>query len=119
MLCFSTYGQTMIKVGNEIENNKNKGLNMSELFVGQNWKVHPDWVRICIIKQFNTAMNIGKNFCKFQVYCKFHYMEYKTFNNSEDELLYFVNSFYNSSWTWSNQYGEDSSQDSGDEEHRK
>lgn len=39
----STYGQTMIKVGNEIENNKNKGLNMSDLFVGQNWKVHPDW----------------------------------------------------------------------------
>lgn len=96
MLCFSTYGQTMIKVGTEIENNKNKGLNMSELFVGQNWKVHPDWV-----------------------YCKFHYMEYKTFNNSEDELLYFVNSFYDPSWKWSNQYGEDSSQDTGDEEHRK
>lgn len=39
----STYGQTLIKVGHEIKNNINKGLNMSELFVGQNWKVHPDW----------------------------------------------------------------------------
>lgn len=39
----STYGQTLIKVGHEIKNNINKGLNMSDLFVGQNWKVHPDW----------------------------------------------------------------------------
>lgn len=39
----STYGQTFIKVGNEIRNNINKGLNISEWFIGENWKVHPDW----------------------------------------------------------------------------
>lgn len=39
----STYGQTFIKVGNEIQNNINKGINMTEWFVGENWKVHPDW----------------------------------------------------------------------------
>lgn len=39
----STYGQTFIKVGNEIRNNINMGLNISEWFVGENWKVHPDW----------------------------------------------------------------------------
>lgn len=39
----STYGQTFIKVGNEIRNNINMGNNISEWFVGENWKVHPDW----------------------------------------------------------------------------
>lgn len=39
----STYGQTFIKVGHEIQNNINANVNMSELFLGQNWKVHPDW----------------------------------------------------------------------------
>lgn len=39
----STYGQTFIKVGNEIKENKDKQLNISEWFVGENWKVHPDW----------------------------------------------------------------------------
>lgn len=39
----SAYGQTLIQVGDEIRNNLNKGLNMSELFMGENWKVQPDW----------------------------------------------------------------------------
>lgn len=39
----STYGQTLIKVRDEIHNNIKSGLNMSDLFVGENWKVHPDW----------------------------------------------------------------------------
>lgn len=39
----STYGQTLVKVGKEIQNNMNNRTNMSDLFLGQNWKVHPDW----------------------------------------------------------------------------
>lgn len=39
----STYGQTLIRVRDEIRNNIKSGLNMSDLFVGQNFKVHPDW----------------------------------------------------------------------------
>lgn len=39
----STYGKTLIKVGDEIRNNINKGINMSSLFSNQNWKVQPDW----------------------------------------------------------------------------
>lgn len=39
----STYGQTLIKVRDEIHSNIKSGFNMTELFLGQNWKVHPDW----------------------------------------------------------------------------
>lgn len=39
----STYGQTLIKVRDEIQNNIRAGMNMSDLFRGDNWKVHPDW----------------------------------------------------------------------------
>lgn len=39
----STYGRTYIKVSDEIRNNINKGVNISEYFVGENWKIHPDW----------------------------------------------------------------------------
>lgn len=39
----STYGQTLIKVDEEIKNNRFEKKNMSKLFLGQNWKVHPDW----------------------------------------------------------------------------
>lgn len=53
-----------------------------------------------------------------RVYCKFHYMEYQSFNNSEEELLYFVRSFSNTTWKWTNQYEADLLQDDQDEEHR-
>lgn len=46
-------------------------------------------------------------------------MEYQSFENSEEELLYFVRSFYNETWRWSDQYGADLTHDSTDEEHRK
>lgn len=39
----SVYGQTLIEVGDEIERNINEEKNMSSLFIGQNWKVHPEW----------------------------------------------------------------------------
>lgn len=45
-------------------------------------------------------------------------MEYQSFENSEEELLYFVRSFYNKTWVWSNQYASDPSEGSEDEEHR-
>lgn len=57
--------------------------------------------------------------CIARVYCKFHYMEYHSFNNSEDELLYFLKSFYNSTWKWSEQYEAEVQRDDEDEEHRE
>lgn len=39
----SKYGQTAIKVGDEIGDHLNKNLSMTDYFRGQNWKVHPDW----------------------------------------------------------------------------
>lgn len=45
-------------------------------------------------------------------------MEYQSFDNSEDELLYFVRSLNNKTWTWAHQYQSDESEASEDEEHR-
>ena len=46
-------------------------------------------------------------------------MEYQSFDNSEQELLYFVRSFSNKTWEWSIQYENDESEENEDEEHRK
>lgn len=92
----STYGQTMIKVRDEVQNNIRMGMNMSDLFRGDNWKVHPDWV-----------------------YCRFHYLEYKSFADSQEELLYFLKSFYNETWTWYEQYAAGDPNDDEDDETRK
>lgn len=46
-------------------------------------------------------------------------MEYQSFENSEEELIYFVRSFHNETWQWSDQYGADITHDGTDEEHRK
>lgn len=46
-------------------------------------------------------------------------MEYKSFNNSEEELLFFVRTYFNESSTWSIQYESDESEEGEDEEHRK
>lgn len=46
-------------------------------------------------------------------------MEYQSFDNSEQELLYFVRSFSNKTWEWSIQYESDESEENEDEEHRK
>lgn len=92
----STYGQQMIRVGDEIQSNIRAGLNMSDLFRGDNWKVHPDWV-----------------------YCRFHYLEYKSFADSQEELLYFLKSFYNETWKWYEQYAAGDPGDDEDDESRK
>lgn len=46
-------------------------------------------------------------------------MEYQSFESSEEELLYFVRSFHNETWKWSDQYGADLTHEGTDEEHRK
>lgn len=52
-----------------------------------------------------------------RVYCKFHYMEFKSFKNSEEELLYFLGQFTNPNWSWMEQYKADVDNDE-DEENR-
>lgn len=37
------YGNTWIKVGDEVSRNIHMGVNMSDFFLGDNWKVHPQW----------------------------------------------------------------------------
>lgn len=39
----SGYGNTWIKVVNEVERNLKNGINMSDFFLGENWKIHPEW----------------------------------------------------------------------------
>uniref|UniRef100_A0A1B0CC93 Voltage-dependent calcium channel alpha-2/delta subunit conserved region domain-containing protein n=1 Tax=Lutzomyia longipalpis TaxID=7200 RepID=A0A1B0CC93_LUTLO len=78
------YGNTWIKVGDEIKRNQHMGINISDFFVGENWKVHPDWV-----------------------YCKYHYLEGHEFKTPEDELRHFLKRLYDPQWTWSQQYEPD------------
>lgn len=39
----SDYGNTWIKVGDEVKKNQHLGINNSDFFVGENWKIHPGW----------------------------------------------------------------------------
>ncbi|XP_058447088.1 voltage-dependent calcium channel subunit alpha-2/delta-3 isoform X2 [Malaya genurostris] len=75
------YGNTWIKVGDEIKRNQHMGTNISDFFVGDNWKVHPEWV-----------------------YCKYHYLEGHEFKTPEDELRHFLVQLYDPNWKWSQQY---------------
>jgi voltage-dependent calcium channel alpha-2/delta-4 len=77
------YGKAWIKVGNEIQRNKNTGVNISEFFMDDNWKIHPDWV-----------------------YCRYHYKEGHEFPNMEKELREFLVKIYDPDWKWSSQYEE-------------
>lgn len=38
-------------------------------------------------------------------------MEFQSFENSEEELRYFIRSFYNKTWKWSDQYERDPDED--------
>lgn len=38
-----SYGNTWIKVGDEIKRNQHLGLKVVDFFKGDNWKVHPKW----------------------------------------------------------------------------
>lgn len=80
----STYGQTFIEVGDEIENQKRLKTNISQWFLGENFKVHPDWV-----------------------YCRYHYLEGHEFNTSELELLHFLERFNTGPVNMPMQYTED------------
>lgn len=39
----SEYGKTWIKVGEEVSKNVHMKINISDFFIGDNWKIHPDW----------------------------------------------------------------------------
>ncbi|XP_037825426.1 voltage-dependent calcium channel subunit alpha-2/delta-3 [Lucilia sericata] len=80
----SEYGKTWIKVGEEVLKNIHMKINISDFFVGENWKVHPDWV-----------------------YCKYHYLEGHEFKTPEAELKHFLGKMVQKDWKWSEQYEED------------
>ncbi|XP_015127549.1 voltage-dependent calcium channel subunit alpha-2/delta-3 isoform X1 [Diachasma alloeum] len=75
------YGKTWIKVGNEIEKNRQAGIEISDFFIGDQWRVHPGWV-----------------------YCRFHYLEGHEFNNSVDEVRFFLHKLSEPGWEWADQY---------------
>lgn len=54
---------------------------MSDYFVDENFKVHPEWV-----------------------YCKYHYLEGHEFATPEDELRHFLKKLSDPNWKWSQQY---------------
>ncbi|XP_075149778.1 ca[2+] channel Muscle-specific alpha2/delta subunit [Haematobia irritans] len=80
----STYGKTWIKVGDEVLKNIHMKVNISDFFVGDNWKVHPDWV-----------------------YCKYHYLEGHEFKTPEDEVRHFLKKMVQPDWGWYEQYEND------------
>lgn len=75
------YGNTWIKVGDEIQRNNYTKINISDFFVGSNWKVHPDWV-----------------------YCRYHYLEGHEFAGTVEELRHFLKKIIEPEWRWSQQY---------------
>ncbi|EDW89685.2 voltage-dependent calcium channel subunit alpha-2/delta-3 [Drosophila yakuba] len=80
------YGKTWIKVGEEVDKNKHMKINIPDFFIGDNWKVHPDWV-----------------------YCKYHYLEGHEFKTPEAELREFLGKMMQYDWKWPEQYAEDES----------
>lgn len=97
----SGYGNTWIKVGDEVRRNLHMGVNMSDFFVGDNWKVHPEWWVHWLAKSFN---DIDRCVCVCRVYCKYHYLEGHEFKTPEDELRHFLKKLYDPDWKWSQQY---------------
>lgn len=82
----SDYGKTWIKVGDEVTKNRNLRINMTDYFVGENWKIHPEWV-----------------------YCKYHYLEGHEFKTPELELLEFLKKLNDPNFLWEEQYDDDNS----------
>lgn len=72
---------TPLKVGDEIRRNQNLNINISDFFVGNNWRVHPGWV-----------------------YCRYHYLEGHEFDSPEEELRHFLGLMRKPGWRWSEQY---------------
>ncbi|XP_037958547.1 voltage-dependent calcium channel subunit alpha-2/delta-3 [Teleopsis dalmanni] len=88
----SEYGKTWIKVGEEVLKNIHMKVNISEFFVGENWKIHPEWV-----------------------YCKYHYLEGHEFKTPEGELRHFLAKMIQKDWKWSEQYDDEFIIDSEEE----
>jgi voltage-dependent calcium channel alpha-2/delta-4 len=86
----NAYADTSIKVGDEIQRNIYTKINISDFFVGDNWKVHPDWV-----------------------YCRYHYLEghEEIMKTSEDELRHFLKKIVEKDWEWAEQYEPDPEND--------
>lgn len=84
------YADTSIKVGDEIQRNIYTKINISDFFVGDNWKVHPDWI-----------------------YCRYHYLEghEEVMKTSEDELRHFLKKIVEKDWEWTEQYEPDPESD--------
>ncbi|XP_043273929.1 voltage-dependent calcium channel subunit alpha-2/delta-3 isoform X2 [Venturia canescens] len=79
-IAIPNYGKTWIKVEDEIRKTQRTN-DLSDFFVGENWRVHPGWV-----------------------YCRFHYLEGHEFENSETELKHFLRLLGRPDWKWSDQY---------------
>lgn len=56
-------------------------VNISNFFLGNNWRVHPSWV-----------------------YCRYHYLEGHKFDTPEEELKHFLRMLNDPSWRWAEQY---------------
>lgn len=56
-------------------------VNVSDYFVGDNWRIHPRWV-----------------------YCSYYYLEGHEFDSPEDELRHFLALMSRPAWRWSEQY---------------
>ncbi|XP_076666830.1 voltage-dependent calcium channel subunit straightjacket isoform X3 [Andrena cerasifolii] len=87
----------------EIHRSHVSGKNVSDYFTGTNWRVHPRWL-----------------------YCKrrYHYEDERTFNNSEAQLLHFLERTRQPGWKWNDmkqpsQPPEYSATSSGNDTHRK
>lgn len=78
-----------------IKENKFTKINISDYFVGENWKIHPDWV-----------------------YCKYHYLEGHEFDSPELELKEFLRKIFEPDWKWSEQYEPDDEVDTEECEFR-
>lgn len=50
-LAIPVYGNTYIKYENVVSKYTHLGINMTEFFAGQNWKLHPEWyeIAVCIL----------------------------------------------------------------------
>lgn len=79
----SGYGNTWIKVMEDVYWNGNVGLKVADYFVGDNWKIHPEWV-----------------------YCKYHYLEGHEFKTPEDEFRHFL-TLFSKNFVWAEQYEAD------------
>lgn len=51
-----SYGNTWIKVGEEVQRNIHMGIKMENYFLGDNWKIHPKWFDIYLLYFFSILI---------------------------------------------------------------